>query len=318
LTLSNSNLISGDEIDLKSFFKIVWKSKVFIFLIVSIFTAIGIYYLRHAEQKYAVNITYQQIESSNNAGGLGGLGALGALTTGMGGIGASISTLLPSSSSADFESFKYLITSEEIAEIIFQNKSLVQKLFHNEFDKNTNLFRKPETTSIGLLKNQVKTFITGRSYETYIAPNPKRLQLLLKEAFSVNVSEKTKFLTIAGFSSKPDVLIELINSAVIASDDLVKKRYIEKSTQSLNFYQNKISRSKSRELRQALANLIVTEEKKLMLSTTGKNFVVKPISRPQISYKPAKPNPILILVLSVLLGVLCGIIIIFIRKIPKD
>ena len=78
-----------------------------------------------------------------------------------------------------------------------------------------------------------------------------------------------------------------------------------------------VSRAKVREHRLELAKLIVLEEKKLLFASKGQNFVVEPIAKPQLSYKPTSPNPPLILMLSCIIGFIIGIIISIFRSNSK-
>jgi len=311
LNNKNNQSVYSDEIDLNIIFGVLWAYKIFIFFIISIAVAVGIIYLQNAEQKYFVRITYQQIEDTSKADN-----NLGATLLGRANFGPLVG-LMPASSNADFEALKYLLTSEEVAENIFTDSELIAKIFSDEYDTISNTFKKPETGKLSSKKNVIKSFITGREYQSYRSPDIRRLMEVLKESFSIKVSDSTGFLMLSGETSRPSILVELMEAAILEADSLVKKRYVESSTQALLFYQKKISRAKSRVHRDALASLIASEEKKLMLSSTGKSFVVKPISRPQISLNPTKPNPSLILALCIIMGFFCSIILVIAQYAKK-
>ena len=290
-----------NEINLKELFGILWQGKISILLVTSVFIFFGIWYLQVAERKHLITSTYKTMDEKGAGINLGGLGGLASFA----GVG------LPQSSNSDFETFKYLINSEEVAEKIYQNRELVKTLFQSEFDQESNLFKMPELTLIGALKQRMKSIITGRNY-TYTAPNPARLAIIVNRAFSMRVDKATGFLVLSAETSRPTVVMDLMEAAVKATDNLLKTRYVESSAQSLNFYQQKISRAKSREHREALARLIVSEEKKLMLASTGKSFVVEPITRPQISLYPSSPKANKVLLLSMVLGIFVGLGLVFV------
>ena len=122
-------------------------------------------------------------------------------------------------------------------------------------------------------------------------------------------------ITFSSETSAPNIIVKLIDNAVNAADSLLKQRYIETMAGSLSFYQQKLSKAKSREHREALARLIVTEEKSLMLASTGNNFAVTSITRPQISIYPTSPNIISVLMVGLALGMFIGVSFVLIRNI---
>ena len=114
-------------------------------------------------------------------------------------------------------------------------------------------------------------------------------------------------------------MLSLIIEATKASDKIMRQRYIEFSTEPLAFYKEKLRTARSREHREALAELIGKEEQKLMFASKGKHFIAEPYINPTISLYPTAPKPILILALSLLLGLFLGAALVLIRHaIKKD
>ena len=84
------------------------------------------------------------------------------------------------------------------------------------------------------------------------------------------------------------------------------------------FYKQKISSARSREHREALAQLIAKEERKLMLASSSKYFTAEPIMKPTVSLYPTSPNPKMELAISLLLGLIFGIFfVIFLKYIKR-
>jgi hypothetical protein len=120
-------------------------------------------------------------------------------------------------------------------------------------------------------------------------------------------------------TSKPKQLISLIVLAAKSSDAIMRQRYIAFSAEPLAFYKEKLRTARSREHREALAQLIGKEEQSLMFASSGKYFVAEPVLKPKVSLKPTYPKPQLTLVLSLILGFVFGITIILIRNLKmKD
>ena len=114
-------------------------------------------------------------------------------------------------------------------------------------------------------------------------------------------------------------MLSLIIEATKASDKIMRQRYIDFSTEPLTVYKDKIRTARSREHREALAELISKEEQKLMFATKGKYFIAEPYLKPTISLHPTAPRPKLILVLSLISGLFLGTALVLMRHaIKKD
>ena len=105
--------------------------------------------------------------------------------------------------------------------------------------------------------------------------------------------------------------------AAEVSDEIMRQRYIDFSTEPLAFYKEKLTTARSREHREALAGLIGKEEQKLMFASRGKYFIAEPYIKPTISMYPTAPMPKLILALSLLLGLLLGAALVLMRHAIK-
>jgi LPS O-antigen subunit length determinant protein (WzzB/FepE family) len=308
LVSSSEINIVKDEIDLADIFIAIWHKKILILLVTFLSVVISVLYLQNATTKYSVRLIYKPVVDNKapNYGGLQGLASLAMVE------------LPGSKGSNDFEVFRHLVTSEEVGEVILANTDLVSKLFSNEFDEINNTYNMPEMNEVSLIKKKIKSFITGKEAEIYIPPNSARIAMILKKSFSQAVNKKTGFLQFSSESSAPNLTVQLIENAVNASNAILRMRYIESLNSSLNFYQQKLLRAKSREHREALALLIVSEQKKLMLASTANDYAVEPITDPEISLYPTSPNTINILSLGLISGLFLSILIVLLLNMAKN
>ena len=102
-----------NDIDLSELFKALWQGKFLIMLCLLVAITMSALYLRSAERKYTVTYVFVPVTSDDAGPNLSGLGGLASL--------AGIS--LPSSSSGDFKTFKYLTFP------VFSIRSSLQKNF---------------------------------------------------------------------------------------------------------------------------------------------------------------------------------------------
>ena len=305
----NQNDELNDEIDLRDLFFTLWGGKIYIILISIISVFLASFYLQFAERKYSVEYNLKPVGETKNNPSFSSLGGFASLA----------GIQLPSSSGNDFNIFKELITAPEVSEIIFENKKIIREIFRSEWDETLNNYSRPPKSKIQIFVSDAKKLLTGNIDVNYMPPNPRRLAIFINKNIQIGEDKETGFLKFTSETSKPELMLSLIIEATKASDKIMRQRYIDFSTEPLAFYKDKLRTARSREHREALAELIGKEEEKLMFASKGKYFIAEPYMKPTISLYPTAPKPILILVLSLILGLFIGTVFVLMRhEIKKD
>jgi len=298
-----------DEIDLNRLFSCIWRGKIFIISLSIVFIFFASMHLQTAERKYTVEYKLKPVGENQQDSSFANFGGFASFA----------GFELPSNSNNDFKIFKELISSVEVSEMIFANKEIIKNIYAKEWDTSLNDFSAPPKGKFQTLIEEVKRTLTGDIDESYMPPSPKRLAIFISKNIKIIDEKETGFLSIKAETSKPDILLSLIISTTEASDQIMRQRYINFSTEPLAFYKEKLTTSRSREHREALAELIGKEEQKLMFASRGKYFTAEPYINPTISFYPTAPKPMLILLLSLIIGLFTGCGMVLIRAaIAKD
>ena len=297
----------NDEIDLKDLFFALWGGKIYIILVTIISVFLASFYLQFADRKYTVEYKLKPVGETKKSQSLSGLGGFASLA----------GIQLPKSSSTDFKIFKELIISAEISEIIFENKKIIRDIFRSEWSETLNNYSRPPKSKIQIFVSDAKKLLTGSIEQNYMPPNPRRLAIFIGRNIKIGEDKETGFLKLTSVSSRPKLMLSLMTEATKASDKIMRQRYIDFSTEPLAFYKEKLITARSREHREALAELISTEEQKLMFASRGKYFIAEPYIRPTISLYPTAPKPKLILTLSLVFGLLLGAALVLMRHAIK-
>ena len=302
--MKNHQIDNDDEIDLKELFLTLWHGKVYILLLSFLFAVFASIYLHYAEKEYLVKYKIKPVgeaQQKNAFSGLGGFASLAGIQ-------------LPSNSTDDFKIFEELMFSVQVSEIIIKNKKLIKEIYKDEWNSSLNDFSEPSKNKFIAYISILKKILTGNNEANYIPPNARRLVIYISKHILVNEDKDTGFLTVKAETSKPDMLLSLISEIIEASDQIMRQRYVNFSKHPLAFYKEKLRIARSREHREALAELIGKEEQKLMFASKGKYFTAEPYIDPTISLYPTSPKPILILLLSLMFGSFTGCVIIFVRN----
>ena len=303
----NQNNELNDEIDLKDLFFRLWSGKIYIILVSIISFFLASFYLQFAERKYTVEYNLKPVGETENGPNFSGLGSF-----------ASIAGIqLPTSSNNDFKIFKELITSSEVSELIFENRKIIRDIFNDEWDETLNNYSRPPKSKIYNFFIDSKRLLTGNNELTYMPPNPRRLTIFIKKNIQISENKETGFLRFTSETSKPQLLLSIIIEATKASDKIMRQRYVDFSAEPLVFYKEKMRTARSREHREALAELIGKEEQKLMFASRGKYFIAEPYMTPTISLYPTTPMPVYNLILSLVVGLFLGSVLVLIRTAIK-
>ena len=301
--MQDQTAVNDDEINLKELVFALWRGKVTIMFFCTLALIFGSLHLNRADRQYTVEAIYKPVVEDAKVSNLGRFGGLASL--------AGIS--LPSSSSGDFTAFQALLTSEEVSDTLVSDEELMRLLFTSEWNEDSQIYSQPSTSNIGAIKAIFKKILTGAQTKDYVAPNSRRVSGLLKSLVTISLDKKTGYLKLVGETDNPELRINIIQRIVSTTDELLKARYVSNAEETLAFYQEKINLARSRELREALAKLMVQENQKLMLAARGKNFVVELLTRPTTSLGPTSPKSLFTLALSIFLGAFFGTAWVLIR-----
>ena len=299
----NQNDELNDEIDLKDLFSTLWSGKIYIIIVLLLSIFIASFHLQSAERKYSVEYSLKPVGETKISPSLSGLGGFASLA----------GIQLPRNSNTDFNIFKELITAAEVSEIIFENKKIIKEIFRSEYDETLNNYSRPPKSKIQIFVSDVKKLLTGNTDVNYMPPNPRRLAIFIKDNIHIGEDKDTGFLKFTSKTSKPELILSLIIESTKASDKIMRQRYVDFSTEPLAFYKEKLRTARSREHREALAELISKEEQQLMFASKGKYFIAEPYKNPTVSLYPTAPEPKLILVLSLVMGLFLGAALVLLR-----
>jgi hypothetical protein len=306
---NQSKTHNDDEILLKEYLYILWNKKIYIlfFMFFSVFC--GSMYLHDVERQYLVEYKLKPVGNQKQKNVIPSLGGLASFA----------GFQLPSNSTDNFTIFKELLFSIEVSEIIFKDKALIREIFASEWNTSLNNFSAPSKSETMTYISDFKRLLSGNDEVSYSPPNAKRLSDYILKNIDITENKKNGFLTIKAESSNPNMFLPLIVKISEVSDQIMRQRYIDFSIEPLAFYKEKLRSSRSREHREALAELISTEEQKLMLASVGKYFTAEPYLDPKISLYPTSPKPKEVLFLSLIFGLFAGCaIILLLSTTAKD
>ncbi len=292
-----------EEIDIKELFNLLMAGKLVIIAVTTFVSIIAVIYSLFTPNIYESRALLVPVDSSDSISrAFGGYSSL----AGLAGIN------LPSNSNENN-------TSQALEKI----KSL--SFFEDNILKNINLqnlmaVKKWNSTSNVLTYDQSifdaksNTWVRNFSYPQQQIPSAQEsYETFKKKHLSLNEDKNSGFITLSIKHQSPyiakqwtELIINEINNFYRLKDKL-------ESEKSVSYLNQQISLTSFSEIKQALAQLLQEETKKLALIEGSEFYVFDYIDTPEIMEEKSSPNRVLICILGALLGSMLGIVSVLIK-----
>jgi LPS O-antigen subunit length determinant protein (WzzB/FepE family) len=304
---TNSNLdassFSDEEIDLKKLFKIIWDGKSLIIFSTSIFSIVAVIIslsLPDIYQSQALLSPAKSSESSNSTiKNYGGLASLAGINLSQGGSDRTSTAL------------------KKLNSLSFYQENILPKIFLPDlmalaaWDSKTNTLIYDE----GLYDKKTNTWKRVVKYPKTQNPSAQEsFKIFYQNHISVNEDINTGFITLTVKHQSPHVARDWAELMVNEINNFFRAKDKIEGQSSINFLNIRMSETRYTEIKQAIAELIQQKLQQLMLIESSDYYVFNYIDPPVAAELKHEPKRAKICILGAVLGLLTGLLIIFIRK----
>lgn len=270
----------------------IWQLIAFLFVALTL----AVIYLNMATYYYTATMNVAPVQSSASSSKLGNFAGLAAIA----GI-----PLPQDSASMAFVLYVEGLRSRVAAEALALDPVIMQTVFKDEWDPEQKRFVEPN----GPLKPVIPFFKAALGMPNYAwhQPDAARLQAYLQTAIKVIQNPKTPVIMItyrhpdAAFASK---MLSALNADV---DDILRRRSLDRSTQSIAYLTQQLARVTLLEHREAVAVSLSDQEKQRMFASSSLPFAAEPFGGIVVSLRPTWPQPIIVLVVAFAAGAIAGV-----------
>jgi uncharacterized protein involved in exopolysaccharide biosynthesis len=124
----------------------------------------------------------------------------------------------------------------------------------------------------------------------------------------VTEDRKTGVVTLAIEWRDPVLAADWANAMAARLNDRMRTRAIEESTQNVRFLKEEIAENQFVTLQQSIGKLLEAELQKLMLARNNRQYAYRIVDSAEPPKKPIRPNKVAVVAVSVLLGLLFGVL----------
>lgn len=301
--MKNNNNISDKEIDLKQMFTILWKSKVYLFSIISIFTIAALIYSFSLPNIYKSKALLSPVGEQS---------AIGSSSRSLGGI-ASLAGINLSPDANGNNSVKAL---DKLNSLSFFANNILPNIYLPDLMaiKSWNAATNTIVYDKNLFDHTTQTWIRDFKYpQTQIPSAQESFEIFINEHLSVSEDQDTFFVTISVKHQSPFVAQAWTQLIVKELNNFFSVKDKAEAQGAVDYLNAQIAQTSFTEVKLAIAELLQQKTQQLSLIEVSDFYVFDYIDPPAVMEKKSEPKRAVILIIGIFLGSMFGIFIVLIR-----
>ena len=292
-----------DEIDLRELFYVLLEGKWIIFSVTSFISIIVLIYSLLLPNIYEAKALLVPVKpSSGIAGALGSYSGLAGIA------GISLPAVGDEGNSAKaVEKIRSLSFFENN---ILPNIQLIDLMAVKSWNPKTNILNFDDS----IYDTNSNTWVRDFSYPQQQIPSPQEsFEVFKTKHLSLSEDKKSGFVSLSIKHQSPFVAKQWVELIVNEVNSFYRQKDKIESEKAVSYLNQQISLTSLSEIKEALAQLLQEETKKLTLIEANKYYVFDYIDPPAVMEKKSEPKRALICILGALLGGMLSIVFVLIR-----
>ena len=296
----------NDEIDLKEIFLLLWKQKITIILITSVFAISSVFYSLSLPNIYTSSALLASASDDQSLSpSLGGVSSLASLA------GVSIPSVKSSKTDEAIERIKSFdfFTNYFLPNIALENLLAVKK-----WNKDENVIIYDDN----IYNSITNKWNTQSQKSDLAAPSNQKAYVQYKDILGITVDDTSGFVTLSINHQSPNIAKEWLDLIIFHINESMRE-IDKRDAQNAIDYLNQTSKDISiQSVRQVINALLENKMQTLMLASSNKAYVFKIIDSPIIPEVKSSPLRSIICIVGTFLGGFFSMIIVFIRHYFKQ
>ena len=288
-----------DGIELMEIFLRLWKYRFIGISIVAFFLFCGILFLHLANYQYRAELV---VVPADQAGG-------SSPGTGIAGLGSLVGIDLSLQQGASFARYADAVQSFTVAEALSQNPKIMRTVFSDQFNSQTGNWVEPESLRKSIT-NSIKALL-GIPVRAWSQPNAKNLKMYIESNVKVSEDKKKSSITLSYENSDADFARYFISEINFTSDEYLRRLALDRTESYIKYLEKRLNEVNVLEYRMSLSETLSSYEKTKMMASSSVSFSAEPFGNIWISPKPSSPQPVFILFVSILMGGIVWIGVVF-------
>jgi hypothetical protein len=205
----------------------------------------------------------------------------------------------------DFVKYKELLSSQRLADALYQNQSLRPIIFGAQWDAGRGEWQMP--LGIGTAVRGVFNVAAGKPF--WSPPGAFGVQNYLANKLNILTDKVTGYFKVSIAEDTPENATQLLRAIILTADDIVRQSVKNQAAARIAYLTKTLKTTTLQDERDTMINLLASQEKVLMLSSADKTYAVDIIDPPAAD--PQHPSPRLIAVLGIAIVLAVFIVILW-------
>lgn len=291
-----------EEINWNHFFSIILGSKYLLTIIVAIFSIVGLITSLNITPLFTSSTVISTYNSNNND--------LNQLQSSYGSLASAAGIEIPGQGGEDKSELAIkLITSRDFIKHLMEvDESLIINIMaaksYNKENKSIELDSK-----IFTLKNN------------WVDKKPSYLEVhrvFLDDIIVLNKEKRTGYITISATHLSPVYAKYILDLVIEELDSIIKKRDLDEADRALDFLSEQFLNTSLSEIRKSLNQLMYKQLQTQLMANVSEGYFIKVLDSSFIPDKKSYPPRILVLIFFTFLGLLFGLVYVFVKHYKEN
>jgi uncharacterized protein involved in exopolysaccharide biosynthesis len=260
---------------------------------------VALVYLSRAEYVYSAELKIYAAPSASGSrapSALGGLAALAGVAAGSG--------------TEQVSPFRYYldgIYSPEVAARMARDRTLMHRIFANEWDARNQRWRQPSS-----LLGSIRRGVTGAMDLPefgWTPPDATRLQAYIAEAIKIRQSVKTPVVTVSYDYPDPEFAKQFLATLHNTVDSYLREAQNKRTRGNIDYLAGQLRQVTLAEQRSSLVTALSEQERQAMLAYGNAPYAADAFDVVTASQGPTRPSPGRLLIGAAIAGLLLGLVL---------
>ncbi len=287
----------NDEIDLLELFLIVWKKRLFVVTLTSIFAIASVFYALSLPDVYTSKSLLAPANKeetiSSRLGGMSGFAGLAGVN------------LSQSNASTSQEAIERVKSFEFFSNYFLPNIKLENLLAVKEWT--------PESETI--IYNDGLFDVKKNNWNT--KPSDQTAYRQYINIFGINVDDETGFVTFTVDHQSPEIAKKWLDIIIYNINESMREIDKTDAQNAINFLNETSSSTSIQSIREVIGRILETKMQTLMLASTNKAYVFKVLDSPIVPEIKSGPFRSIICIIGTLIGGVISVLITFFQHYRK-
>ena len=249
---------------------------------------------------FAINLTLPDTYTARMVLGPKTSSMLNGSGSGFGRIGGALGTLAAlqgQSGDSNYDRYRALLTSQDLANGLLRDRSLVAHVFRLEWDSGAQIWRRPGGLWFDV-KQSIKTMLCMRLWR---APGTGEMTRFLRQNVQASLDRSNNFTTLSYEDEDPEFARTFLLKLHGIADGMMRQTLLQTSQSRMDYLNAQLSVTNLTDARKTLMELLLAETNNIMIGRADVGFAVEVIDQPSVPEAPSGPPRLVIVALLPLL-----------------